>query len=254
MLAGHPLDDALEQHRVIGGAQGIVHMQQVDFKLAYAIFRDRRIGGHALLRAGRIDIAEEGPELVDLVNGEHRIGIKPLAGYRRDGGNGTVFLGIIEIEFKLHGNHRMKIHCRKAFNQARQHPARIAAEWRTVFLAQPQRDEGRGFRRPVHRQDSAPDGLAQAIGVAGGEDQRRILDVLAPDINPHHRQRHAQAPAQHFFRLFNRNALAPHDPVQIAHRRPQAPDFSLFREPAQRIKVVHEVPPFPERILAFAGT
>ena len=78
MLSGDALDDALEQHGVVGGLQrrGV---QQIDLELPDAIFRDCGIGGHVLLLAGRIDFAEEVAEILDLVERKDGIGIEPLA-------------------------------------------------------------------------------------------------------------------------------------------------------------------------------
>ncbi len=82
MLAGQAAHDPLEQHRVVGGAQRIIDMHQVDLELSDAVFGNGGVGGHALGCTGGIDLLEEAAEVIEFVDRQNAIGIKALAGYR----------------------------------------------------------------------------------------------------------------------------------------------------------------------------
>ena len=59
VFAGDAAHQTFEQHRVIGGAQRIVHMAHVDLELPGPIFRDGRIRRDALQLAGVVDLVQE---------------------------------------------------------------------------------------------------------------------------------------------------------------------------------------------------
>ena len=67
MFAGDAAHQTFEQHRVIGGAQRIVHMAHVDFELPRPVFRNGGIRRDALQFAGVIDLVQELIEMLQFV-------------------------------------------------------------------------------------------------------------------------------------------------------------------------------------------
>ena len=80
VAAGEALDQHLEQPGVIGGAQGVVAMHEVDLELAQTCFGNGGIGGDVHLFAGVIKIGEE---FIELVQRADRQGFGGLAAFAR---------------------------------------------------------------------------------------------------------------------------------------------------------------------------
>ena len=82
VLAGDAAHQALEQHRIVSRLKRVGDMQQVDFELAGAVFGNRRIGRDAMGGAGIINLVQEGVEMLQFIQRQRPVGIKPLAGDR----------------------------------------------------------------------------------------------------------------------------------------------------------------------------
>ena len=156
VLARHALDDALEQHRIVGRPQGVRGVQQVDLELADAVFRHRGVRRHALLLALQIDVAEELAEILKLVERQDGVRIESLARIGRDRRHRRIRVRIDEVEFELGCNDRLQPEFGVAPHDVRQRLPRIAQKRRPRILKQPQRNHRAGPRRPVDRQRPAP--------------------------------------------------------------------------------------------------
>ena len=228
VLARDTLDDALEEHGVIGRLQGIVAVQEVDLELADAILGDRRIRGYILALAFGIDVGNELAEIIEFVDGENGIGIQPLAGIGRDRRHGAVGLGIDQVEFHLRRHHGAQAELLVFAHDGGEGLARIGEEGLAILQEEPERHQGARPRRPGHRQDAAPGRPADTIHVARGEHMLAVDDVLAPDVDAHDRQGHADAAPQHLLGLADRYALAAHDAVEVADHGLDALDRAVF--------------------------
>ena len=237
VLARHALDDAFEQHRVIRRRQRIGGMQQVDLELADAVFGDGGVGRHALLLALQVHIAEELAEILKLVERQDGIRIEPLAGIGRDRWLRGIRLRIDEVEFELRCHHRLQAMFRIAPQHLRQGLARVAEKRRAGIREQPQRDHGARPGRPVDRHGPAPGGAAYAIGVAAGEHHRVAHDILTPHVDADDGERHANAVLGNPAGLVDRDALAAHDAVEIAHGGVQHFDLGICRQPGDDIRI-----------------
>jgi hypothetical protein len=78
--ARQALDQHLEQPGIIGGAQGVVAMHQVDLELAKPGFRGGGVGGNVHRLAGVIKVGEEGVEGVQRPDRQGLGGLAALAG------------------------------------------------------------------------------------------------------------------------------------------------------------------------------
>ena len=114
--------------------------------------------------------------------------------------------------------------------------ARIAEIGRAGLISEPERQKRSRMRRPVDGEDAASGPMAKSVGVAGGEDLGVAFDVLAPDVEPDQRIGHAQLALERLARLLDRDALAAHDAVQVAHRGPQALDVVPAFKPVQNVR------------------
>src|SRR5690242_14662178 len=112
------------------------------------------------------------------------------------------------------------------------------------------------MRRPVDGQYAASRPMAEPVGVAGREHLGVAFDVLAPYVEPDGRIGHAQLAFERLARLLDRNALAAHDAVQVAHRRPQALDVLPAVQPLQdvRSRIAQFPAPFSLGAVALSAT
>ena len=208
MLARDALDRALEEQRIVGGAQRVGDMQQVDLELAGAVFGDHRVGGYILRFAGGIDVGDKSLELIEFINRQDAVRMQALAGKGRFRRRRARILRIDQIKLEFGGDHRGQPESGVTIDDGRQCAARICEKRRTIFLGQPQRDKCGRLGQPVYRHDIASGPLALAIGVTRSEHQFAVDDVFAPDIHAGSRQRHANSAFERLLRLPDRDSLA----------------------------------------------
>ena len=237
MLARDTLDDALEQHRVVGGLER-VGVQQVDLELADAVLGDRCVGRHALSLALVVDVTEEGAEVLEFIERQQRVGIETFAGIGRDRRAGGLFVRVDEVEFEFGGAHRLEPQFGIAADDCRQRLARIGKKRGDAVAEQPERNHGARAGGPVDRHGAPARGVADAVGVAGGEDHGIAHDVLAPYIHADDRQGHADAAFRHTVRLFDGNPLAAQDAVEVDHTSVKNFDLGVPVQPADDVAKV----------------
>ena len=180
------LDQHLEQPCVIGGAQRIVTMHEVDLELAQTRLGNGGVGGDVHLFAGVIKIGEEQIELVERAD-RHRLGrFAPLA---RPGGDGHLKVAariVDQEEFQLNGTDRRQPARLVAVEHRAQRMARIAGVGAAIFAEHPDRQQGRGRVEPRHRHEAPLGRFQHAIRIARFEHQRTVVDILAPDVEVQH--------------------------------------------------------------------
>lgn len=237
MLSGDALDDPLEQHGVVGGLQSI-GMQQVDLKLANAVFGDGGVGRNVLFFALQVDVAEEFAKILQLVEREDGVGIEALAGIGRNGRNGGVRLRVDKIELEFGSGDGLEPKFGIAPDDASQRLARIAEEGGAGILEEPERHHGARACRPVDGQRTAAGSGADAVGVTAGKDHRVAHDILAPDVDADNGERHADAIFGDPACLFYGDALAAHDAVEVAYGGMQHFDLWVIGQPGDDIGVI----------------
>jgi len=83
MFARHRLDRALQQHRVVAGAERVVEVMEIDLELARPVLRQHAVGRDLLDRAGLGDLGEEGVERQQFLRAVGRgVGRAPLLAAR----------------------------------------------------------------------------------------------------------------------------------------------------------------------------
>ena len=126
MVAGDALDDALQEHGIVGRLQRIRHMVEVDFILAGAVFAQRRVSRHILGAAGSGDIVKHLFMVLQFGDGEHLrlAGMPaPFARVRRADRIERRAHRIDQVEFQLGRHHRVSF-------AALKRSSTLASTWR----------------------------------------------------------------------------------------------------------------------------
>ena len=143
VAARQTLDQHLEQPGIIGGAQGVVAMHQVDLKLPQARLRSRGVGRNVHRFAGVVQIGEEGVESVQRPDRQRFRRLAPLAGPGR-GWNLHGLARIVDQEkLQLDGADRGQATGLEAVYHGAQGVARITFIGCAVFAEHPDRQQGR---------------------------------------------------------------------------------------------------------------
>ncbi len=83
VVVGDVLDQALEQHRVVAGLEGVIDVVEVDLELRRCGFGDDGVGRDALGAGAVDDVLEALDVFVEVVDGVHLHRLRTFAGDRR---------------------------------------------------------------------------------------------------------------------------------------------------------------------------
>ncbi|MPL71107.1 hypothetical protein SDC9_16877 [bioreactor metagenome] len=231
MAAGKPLHQHLEGPGVIGGLQRVGLVHQVQLELARPGFRDCGVGGNIHRLAGVIKRAEEGVEGIEGAQAQRFAAGAPLARAGRGRHPQGLAAVVDQEEFKLGRDHRGQAAVLVAVNDAGQRLARIAGIGPAVHVEHPDRQK-RGRRgEPGHRHEAALGRAQQSVAIAGLEDERAVLDVLAPDVEVHHREGKPRPLGEDLVGEPCGDALAPRHPVQVRRCHANGAHFGVFSQP-----------------------
>src|SRR5690606_33129606 len=146
-----------------------------------------------------------------------------------------------QVELQLHRADRGQPVLAVALHDAGQRMARVAVIGLAVLAVHPDRQE-RGRRvEPGHRHEAALGRLEYAVGIAGFEDERAVLDILAPDVEVEDGHRIARAVRHHRVGKADGYALAAGLTVEVGSGHADRAHLGVFSEP-----VLHHSPDRPE--------
>jgi hypothetical protein len=134
-------------------------------------------------------------------------------------------------ELQLHRADRGQAAGLVALHHGVQRVAGVALIGLAVLAEHPDRQQ-RGRRlKPGHRHEAAFGGFQHAIGIALFEDQRAVVDILAPDVEVQDREGEAGSVLHHLVGKTRRHALAARLPVQVGGGHANGPHVGVLSQP-----------------------
>jgi len=222
VLGGDPAHQALPLDRLVGRLQRIAAVAQHDLELARRIFGDERLGRQPHGASRRIELGDEGAELLQLGHAIDIDAVQAPAGRRRSwrlelsiGPAG----GIDDIELQFGGDDGYKSRRLQPAHHLREHMARIADIGPAVELPQAEQQVGRGHAHPGGALQCPCDGPGELVGVARVPHQPRLLHVLAGDVEAHDRAGQRPPLAIELREIAGAQQLAAPDARGVGHQR-----------------------------------
>ena len=246
MLAGHALDDALQQHGEICGAQRIGNVIEVDFVLAGAVFAQRRIGGDLLRPAGERDVVEDVFEIMQFRDRQNlRLAGVPaaFAGVRRTHRIERRAHMVDQVEFQLGGDDRRQLQLGITIEHVGENLARIGEIACAVGVLHRQHDLRRGTVEPGNARQRLGNGIADPVRIARALGQAGGVDIAAPDVEGVDGAGDGHALGEHVERPLARDPLAARHAVDVDHEGFEHFDIGIILQEFLRIgHVVHKAP------------
>ena len=234
VVAGKPAHQHLEEPGIVGRAQRVGHMGEVDLELAEADLGERGLGGDVHRIAGVIKVVEEAVEGVERPERED---FGPGPALARAGRAGLLDLAarvVDEVEFHLGRHHGRETQGAVAVDHAGQSLARVAGEGLAVLGEHPEGQERGRNLEPGHGHIAAFGGPQHAVGVADLEDEGAVLDILAPDVEVEHGEGEAGAFLLDLAGEADGQTLAARLAVEVCGTASDVADLGVVVEPAHR--------------------
>ena len=215
VAAGQTLDQHLEEPGIIGGAQRVVGVHQIDLELAQAGFGDCRVGGNIHRLAGVIEVGKEGVEGIQRADRHDLCRLAPLARARRER-HLKLFPAVVDQEeFQFHRADRRQPARLVAADDAGQRVTGVAVIGLAVFAKHPDRQKRCRRVEPGHRHEATLGRFQHAIGIAAVEDKGAVLDILAPDVEIEDGHRKPGSVLHHRVRETDGNTFAARLAVEV---------------------------------------
>ena len=230
---GRRLDDALEQHAVVGRGQRVVGVHQVDLVLAGREFGAHRRRGDVLRGTERGDLGEQLGEVVELGDAVNLQRIRAPPGARHDrhlrhavGGA----LGVDQVELELDRDDRGQAVLGEALDDAGQNVARVGDEPAAVRLEGRHQHLTARPAGPGDRRQRAGHRLEHVIRVAVAEAAATRVAGAAGDVEQERRAGQQEPFAVELLGVGAAQPLAAQDARQVRDEGVDHRDVRMTRE------------------------
>jgi hypothetical protein len=235
MPLGDTLHQALQHEAVIGAAQRILAIAQIDLELRGRGLLDGALDRQALPRGAGVDGLEHHLVIADV--GERQdLGLAvALAGDGRDRRLRPplpVRRSVEEIELQLDCDAGCEAVRREAVQHAGQECARVPIEGRAVMVRHGGDDLPKRTLRPGHRHQRPRHGAAETVALALVPDQAALDDAVAGRLQGEDAPGHANPFGVELMQGLAREALAPQNSGEIGNENVDALYLGMLGEKA----------------------
>ncbi len=262
VVVGDVLDQALEQHRVVAGLEGVVDVVEVDLELRRCGFGDDGVGRDALGAGAVDDVLEALDVFVEVVDGVHLHRLRTFAGDRRARRlrPAVHVLLVDQVELQLEGGDDGQFHLGEPGHHLAQDFAGVGEERLAFqFVHGHQQLRGRALLPGFHG-EGAGDRVADPVGVADVETQAGTLYGGAGDIEGEQGSGEIDTFFEDFVQTVAFDPLAANHAIHVCNKEVDELDLGMFLEELARFSELngtlgyrHDATPFLLKISIMRG-